>query len=527
MRQKYLAALLALPACAQVAVLTAHYDNARTGANVHETILNTTNVTPSKFGKLYSYDVDASVFAQPLYVPGVAIAGKGTKNALYVASMNNTVYAFDADAKATLWSVNFNDPDRGVTAVPIADITGSDSQNISGPVGIESTPVIDAASKTIYLLARTKETGKYVQRLHALDIATGAERTGSPVTIEAALDGSGYDAKEGRVVFNAKMHNQRPGLALANGQVFIAWASHEDDDPYHGWVLAYDASTLRQTGLFCVTPDGQRGGIWQSGRAPAVDDSGNVYYITGNGDYDGKTNFSEAFVKIASKPFKLTDWFTPQDQEMLTKTDADLGSSGPLMIPGTTLLAGAGKTGILYLIDTSKPMGHVTEGNTQLLQSLPVSEGEVKGGPVLWKDSPLGTTLYIWGDKDYLKAFHFNGATFDAAPSMINKTQMSAGSPGGILSISANGGAAGTGIVWASIPINQDADQAIVPSVLHAFDAANLKHELWNSQMNSVRDAPGLFAKFAMPVVADGKLYVPTFQRQVHVYGLLPDRKSK
>ncbi|MGO8765838.1 MAG: PQQ-binding-like beta-propeller repeat protein, partial [Limisphaerales bacterium] len=269
-----------LPANA-VDVLTDMNDNNRTGANTSETILNTTNVNVNEFGKLWSYSADGAVYAQPLYVSGLSIASR-KHNVIFVATMEDSVYAFDADTNSTFWHVNFTG--GNITPVPVADITGNNELNIVGDVGIESTPVIDRNSSTIYLLARTKDTdaGTYIQKLHALDLATGAEKFDGPVTITNA----GFDPE---------VENQRAGLALANGKIIIAWASHEDIGRYHGWVMDYNASTLHLVSAFDDTPTGHEGGIWQQGRAPAVDSSGNIYFITGNGSWDGMTNFGESF----------------------------------------------------------------------------------------------------------------------------------------------------------------------------------------------------------------------------------------
>ena len=299
---------------AQTSVTMERNDTSRTGANLNETILNTSNVNVSQFGKLYSYSVDASIYAQPLYVPNVEIPGQGvTYNVLYVATMNDSIYAFNADSNAVnggiLWSANFTNPSAGVTAIPIANIVDSNALNIVGNVGIESTPVIDLTSNTIYLVARTMEvsgsTTNYVARLHALDITTGAEKFGGPVVIQGSVPGSGQGSSAGTLTFSPFFQNQRSGLALVNGLVVFSWASHEDLYDWHGWVMAYNAQTLAQTGIFCSTPNGENAGIWMGGRAPVVDSSGNVYYTTGNGDWDGVSSFGDSLVK-----FEYCQWST-------------------------------------------------------------------------------------------------------------------------------------------------------------------------------------------------------------------------
>jgi hypothetical protein len=260
----------AAPAWSQISITTERYDTSRTGANLNETILNTSNVNVNQFGRLFSYTVDGSIYAQPLYVPNVSIPGKGTHNVLYVVTMNDVVYAFDADSNAApLWSVDFRNPAAGITAPSIVDIVGFDGSNISGNVGIESTPYIDLTSNTMYLLARTLENTAFVQSLHALDITSGAEKFGGPVKITASVSGLGAGSSGGTLVFDPKIENQRSSLAFANGLIFIAWGSHEDFFNYHGWVMAYSAQTLKQVAVYCTAPNGTDGGIWMGGARPS------------------------------------------------------------------------------------------------------------------------------------------------------------------------------------------------------------------------------------------------------------------
>jgi hypothetical protein len=311
--------------------------------------------------------------------------------------MNDKVYAFDADTNAVLWTRDFTNPSAGITAVPIADIVGSNALNIVGNVGVESTPVIDLSTATMYLLARTLENGVYVQRLHALDITAGTEKFGEPVAVQASVSGQGYDAVNGAVTFNPRLQNQRSGLALVNGMVLLEWGSHEDIDNYHGWVMAYGAADLRQSAIFCSTPDGHRGGIWQSGRAPVIDPGGNVYYETGNGDWDGTREFGDSVIKFnpATNGLSVLDYFTPDDYLSRDASDGDLGSSGPLLIiPNTNLLVSGGKDSILYLLNLGS-MGHEMAGNTQIVQSLAMNGGEMLPGPAYW-NSPAGGLVYIW-----------------------------------------------------------------------------------------------------------------------------------
>lgn len=495
---------------AQVSVTVSRYDALGTGANLHETILNAASVRSGGFGKLFSYQVQGAVFAQPLYLSEVEIPGKGVHNTVYVATMDNRLYAFDADHPGEpLWQRELGTP------MPIADVTGDNDLNIVGNVGILSTPVIDPATNTIYLVSRNKETPGYVQRIHAIDARSGQDRRPSAI-IRARIPSQANDALEGYLSFNAKTNNQRTALTLANGQVLIAWASHEDIQPYHGWIMAYDAKTLQQTAVFCVTPAGATGGIWQSGRAPAVDPAGNIYYETGNGDWDGKVNFGETMLKlhVEGDRLVLADYYTPADYAELNDRDADFGSTGPLLIPGTTTIVCGDKHGVLTLLDT-RDLGKLKPGPRQLLQKLPVNGGRVLSGPAWWKN-----TLYIWGEADVLKAFHYNGSTLDSAPVAKGNTA-SHGSPGGALTVSADGTKAGSAVVWGMLGINKSADHGNVPGILHAYNAETLE-PLWNSEQNSERDRLGTLVKFVPPTVVNGKVYAVTYDNQVHVYGLRP-----
>ena len=521
----------ALPVCglAQINVPTERYDDARTGANLSENQLKTTNVDTNHFGKLWSYTVSGSVFAQPLYLKDVPAAEHGLRNLLFVATMNDVVYAFDADSNSTLWQKDLTTEVPGSTPVPIVDITGYNTLNIVGNIGIESTPVIDIEAGTIYLLARTKENGKYVQRLHALNFLTGAEQPGSPVVIAASVPGTGMASVNGVVSFDPLMQNQRAALALASGQVFLAWASHQDITPYHGWIISYDEKTLTQTGVFLTTPNGEEGGVWMAGRGPAIDKEGNVYYISGNGDWDGKINFSEAFLKFGSRgKLPLLDWFTPDDYVQLNEWDEDLGSSGPLLIPGTDLVIGGGKQGYFYLTHTDQ-MGHEQTGNGQIVQTIDNAGGDIESGPVYWnRKGSKDPWLYVWADDDVVKAYRFNGRTFDAAPASEGTLVAPQGHSGGVLTLSAHHNQPHSGILWASMPFNANGINGVQPGILRALNADDLSQELWNSQQNATRDSMGNWPKFSPPLVVNGRVYMASSaadgesSTQVSVYGLLP-----
>jgi hypothetical protein len=517
MKVSRLLALLPLCLAAQVSILTNRYDNFGTGANTRETILNASNVSSAEFGKLYSYPVDGSVYAQPLYMPSVKIEGRGVHNVLYVATMNDKVYAFDADSSAPpLWTRDFTNESAGIGPVPVVDIAKRNDLNIVGNVGILGTPVIDPKKHAIYLLARTKENGAYVQRLYALDIRSGKDKH-APTVIQAHVKGSARDGVNGVVSFNPKTGNQRPALALWKNAVIVAWASHEDIQPYHGWVMAYDTKSLKQLAVFCTSANGIESGIWQSGRGPAIDSAGNIFYEIGNGDWDGKGQFGESLVKLqlGKKGFTVADFYTPTDWEAMNKRDTDFGSTGPMLVPNTNLIVCGDKKGVLTLLNT-QDLKHTT-------QAVPVKGGRVLNGPAYW-EGPAGPLLYIWGEADFLKAFRLQGGTLD--PNVYAKGGAgSHGSPGGALTVSANGNQSGTGIVWGLLTVNRSADHGNAPGVLYAYNAETLK-ELWSSEQNIGRDSLGTLVKFVPPVVAGGKVYAATYDNKVNVYGLLnkPDR---
>ncbi len=516
-----LTVLLPATAGAQVSIITERYDNARTGANLGEAILNTSNVNVSQFGKLFSYTVDGSIQAQPLYVPNVTVAGQGTHNVLYVVTMNDVLYAFDADSSSVnggvLWSMDFRNAGAHVTAIPITDIVGANNLNIVGNVGIESTPVIDLSSNTLYLVARTKEvsgsTTNYVARLHAIDITSGNEKFGGPVVIKASSP----------VTFDSLHQNQRSSLALVNGMVLFSWASHEDQNVWYGWIMAYNAQTLQQASAFCTTSGDSAGGVWMSGRAPAVDSNGNAYYASGNGGWDGVSNFGDSVMKFSTTSgiLSFTDYFTPDDYALLASGDLDLGSSGPMLIPGTNLLVHGGKESIFYLMSLSN-LGHEQSGNNQIVEHFSTTGGAIHGGPVFWnRTGGPGPTMYVWPNNISLQAYQFTGSAFNSNPISQSTIMAPSGSSGGVLTLSAEGSMAGTGIVWSSMPLSQDGDHGTVQGVLRAFDANDLTTELWDSTINSTRDSMGLWPKYSPPTVVNGKVYMASFSNVLSVYGLL------
>jgi len=451
---------------AQQALVMNRYDQATTGANLQEIVLNVANVKAATFGKLYSYYVDGAVFAQPLYVPGAP-------NMLYVATMNDRVYAFDADhAGPPVWMRNLTDELTGVTPVPVTDVTNNPDLNVVGNVGILGTPVIDRVAGALFLVARTRENGKYFQRLHKLSLASGADLV-PPAVIAATVKSAAKDAVNGQLGFDPKGGNQRPGLVLVKGKVIIAWASHEDIGPYHGWIMAYDAADLKQSAALCISPNGAEGGVWQSGRGPAVDSDGAIYFEVGNGSFNGTSDFGTSLLKLSvrDRAFSIDDYFTPHDYEALNARDADLGSTGPMLVPGTTLLVAGSKKGVIYLFDT-RNLGHLTPNDAGVLQSFENNGGRMLAGPAFW-DGPAGRTLYLWCEADFLKAYRFDGERLTTTP-VAKGAVGSRGSPGGALTVSADGKKPGTGIVWGTLTVSRSADHGNAAGVLRAFDAETL-----------------------------------------------------
>jgi hypothetical protein len=516
---------------AQVAVATYHNDNARSGLNNHETILTHANVNSTSFGKLFTYAVDGQVYAQPLYVPGVAIAGNGTHNVVFVATENDSVYAFDADSNtganaSPLWQAAFASAANGVTPVPASDV---DCENITPQIGITGTPVIDQASGTLYVVAKTKETSggttQYYQRLHALDITSGAEKFGGPFAIDASVVGNCYPNKDGRVFFSPLRQHQRAGLVLNDNILVVVWASNCDNNPYTGWAIAFDAHTLEKLAVFNDAPNMGvvsyecRAGIWQGGAAPAVDEHGNMFLATGNGYFNANTegglDYGDTVLKLTlTKPaFTVADYFTPANQDTLDNEDLDLGSGGLLLLPNEPgpyphLLAQAGKEGTIYLLNRDNLGKYNSGGDTQIVQELPNAIGGVWGTCAYFNNN-----VYWGGSNDSLKAFTLTDGRFATSPT--SKTSHVFGNPGTTASVSSNGAA--DGIVWA---LDIGAFGGGGPGVLHAYNANNLTQEFYNTKENAARDQLGPAVKFSTPTIVSGKVYVGT-GNSLAVFGLL------
>jgi hypothetical protein len=482
---------------AQINITTQHSDNLRDGLNATETTLTQANVNETQFGRLFKVAVDDQVFAQPLVVNSITIGG-GTHSVVYVATANNSVYAFDAVSGARYWQVNLG-------AAFVVDDAGISCTDTLDSAGIMSTPVIDLAHNALYVVAKTYASGLATHSLHALNLSTGAEQPGSPVQIAAPG-------------FNSAPAVQRTGLLLANGNIYFSFAGHCDQGSYKGITLAYQTGTLTQVGVHDASPSDNGAGIWQGGNGAAADAAGSVYWVTGNGTWDGATNFSETIIK-ANATLAMLDWHTPTNPKSLDAEDADLTSTGPLLLSGTSLLVTGGKDGYLRLINTAN-MGHL--GDNTAVQN--------------WQANPthihslayFNSHLYEWGQSGYLKVFGFNGTTFNTAPSYTGSIP-ALGHPGASLSISANG--TSNGILWAATNSQGQggglgAWHMSEPGILYAFSLPAMT-ELWNDQQNSVRDDCDNYAKFAAPTVANGRVYLASFgtaqtkSGELCAYGLL------
>jgi hypothetical protein len=540
-------------------VLQYHNDSGNTGQNLTETGLTPANVNSTNFGKLFSTTVDGQVYAQPLVMTGVNIttgSSQGTHDVVFVATEHDSLYAIDANTGTVLWHDSLLPSKYGgtVTTVPSGDINSSD---LTPEIGITATPVIDPTTNTIYVEEKTKEVSgtnnHYLHWLQALDVGSGAAKFGGPVLIADSIgdtyvsgptvNGTGSNpsgAPAGKVAFDALRQMDRPGLTLANGSVYLTYASHGDNQPYHGWILGYSASTLAPTAVFNTTPNGSEGGIWQSGTALAVDASGNMYFETGNGTFDTTLNgsgmpvngdFGDSFVKIAVDTsstasnqngnlngwgLKAVDYFTPFNQANLNNGDTDLGSGGPFLLPASvgsaahpSLLVGSGKEGRIYLIDANN-MGHFSSTTDNVVQEL----------PAVTISGSFGTGAYFNGQIYYVGGSNIGNPndvakTFSISNGQLSTSPTSKGSdtyafPGNTPSISASGTT--NGIVWA---VDKGTNQ------LRAYNAANLGQEFYTSaQAANNRDALGAAIKFAVSTVANGHVYVGT-SNSVVVYGLL------
>jgi hypothetical protein len=498
---------------------TWHNDTSRTGQNLQETILTPSNVNSTTFGKIFSYPVDGDIFGQPLFVYNVTIPNKGTFNVVYVVTENDSVYAFDANGVNTgpLWQDVFINPSKGITPIPCKD-TGSDPHcPYETVIGISGTPVIDLSRGTMYLVAATKENSRYVQRLHALDITSGAEKFGGPVVITASVKGTGAGSKNGIVSFSPLHENQRSGLLLLNGVVYIGWASYGDVAPFHGWFLAYNAGTLARVAVFNSTPNGSDGGVWQSGGAFSVDPSGHIYLQTGNGSFDvnsGGVDRGDSFLKLNAKSLTVADYFTPYNQSVLDSGDLDLGSGAGVILPRQSgnfpnEIVSAGKQGIIYVVNRSN-MGKFHATTDHVIQKVQGSAEGYWSSAAYWNNN-----VYFSGRADFLSQYSLSNGLLSTSAVTQAPTRFSVGSTP---AVSAHGSS--NGIVWALEKPNK-IKGVIPPAILHAYNATNVSQELYNSTQAGTRDVPGPAITFAIPTVMNGKVYVGS-ETELDVYGLLP-----
>lgn len=511
-------ALALLPISSFAQVTTSQYNNFRTGATLDEKILTPQNVGVKQFGKLGAFKVDGAVYAQPLFVPGVEVPGKGMHDMLYVATEHDSVYAFDAyrPDDPPLWQVSFLDKAKGVIVPSEDDVQ---CPFIRPEVGITSTPVIDIKTGTLYVLARTKirhaaSADEYFQHLHALAITTGVEKFGGPKLITGSVQGAGAGAANGQVAFDPLKENSRAALTLANGMVYLAWASSCDVDPYHGWVMAYDPQTLGQKAVLNVNPNGREAGIWLSDTGPAVDAAGNLYVPTGNGTFDvnsGGHDYGDSVLKLDGSTLAIRDYFTQHDQDRISEADSDVGSSGPLLLPDQPgrhrhLLLQPTKDSTIYVIDRDD-MGKFHHDHDDLVGVVKMQGGGY-GAIAYWN----GRSYFAASD-DTLKGYSIANGQLTPVLTSGNKFE----NPGATPSISANG--TKNGLVWAISTKTWNGPDT-KPAVLYAYDATKLGDPLYTSEQNPQRDRAAFATRFVIPLVVNGRVYFGT-RSEVEVYGLL------
>jgi len=515
-----------LAASGQVNVLTYHNDFARTGQNTNETVLTPVTVNSNSFGKLFSQAVDGQVYAQPLYVSGVAIPGQGTHNVVFVATMHDSVYAFDADSNlgangGLLWQVSLGTP----AATPNNDFGNRYGayHDIRPEVGIIGTPVIDLATGTLYVSAFTHEGSSYFQRIHALNITNGVEQPFSPVIVNASVPGIGVGSSGGVLSYDPMANGlQRPALTLAGNVLYVSYSGFADTDPYHGWVIGFDKNTLQQltNRVFVTTPNATtgtfganagEGGLWMGGNGPAVDAATNLFLMVANGSFNanntGGTEYGDSFVKLATtNGLAVADYFTPYDQATLQQNDTDLGSGGPVLLPdavGSTahphLIVGSGKSGKIYLVDRDAMGKYNGANDNQIVQVVSGAIGGIFSTPAYFNKQ-----LYYQAVGDRLKAIAItNGVLSSSATSQSAGT---IGFPGATVSVTANG--TNNAIVWVLENSAVSSGSPTGPAVLHAYNAYNLAQELYNSSQAGLRDAASWAVKTTVPTIADGKVFV-------------------
>jgi hypothetical protein len=511
-----------------VSVLTQHNDNTRTGWNDHETVLTTSNVNQQRFGKVLTLAVDDQVYAQPLVVGHVHISG-GDHNVVYVATVNNSLYAFDGDDGTRYWVKNYSAP--GMRPPRNTGMTGACNgtyTDFSGNIGIVGTPVIDSAKQTLYVVARSTDGSSFVQHLHAVSLIDGSEASGSPQPITATYSGTGDGSVNNVISFSGQTQNQRQGLTLVNGVVYVTFSSHCDWGPYHGWILGYDAVSLQQRVVYNATPNGYAGGMWESGNGMAADAAGNLYVVAGNGtvgdsvDPTSLTNRAESALKLVptGSTLQVASYFTPTDYQFLNDNDLDYGSMGGLLIPNTSYLLTGGKDGNLYLLNKDA-MGGYQASTNQVQQVVQLTSSEMHFQAAYYRGSTQ-EFIYTWPENNPLLAIPFDRGSnlLNPLAALVHGTGRPTGHSGALLTVSSDGAKAGTAILWASYAFSGDAEHDVSPGILRAFDANDITRELWNNRRNLARDGAGQYAKFASPTIANGHVYLPTFSNQVVVYGL-------
>ena len=508
--------VLATTAPAQVT--TSQYDNMRTGATLNEKILTPQNVNAQQFGKLGAFRVDGPVYAQPLFLPNIEIPSKGVHDVLYVATEHDSVYAFDANhpEDPPLWKVSFLNKARGMTPLSEDQVA---CPFIRPEVGITSTPVIDVQTGTLYVLARTMirhtvGADEYFQHLHALAVTTGVEKFGGPRLITASVPGNGAGSEKGRVAFDPLRENPRAALTLANNTIYIVWASSCDVDPYHGWVMAYDAQTLAGKSVLNVNPNGTQAGIWLSDTGPAVDSEGHLYVPTGNGTFDagnGGSDYGDSVLKLDGASLAIRDYFTPHDQDRISNADNDIGSSGPTLLPDQPgphrhLLLQPTKDSTIYVIDRDN-MGKYNRAGDALVELIR-TPGSGLGAMSYWNGH-----IYFAASDDNLRGYSLKKGQLEIHLSSTTKFA----DPGATPSVSADG--KNNAIVWAIATKSWNGPDT-KNAVLYAFDATKLGTPLYSSEQNSRRDRAALATRFVIPVIAKGRVYFGT-RSEVEVYGLL------
>ncbi|HEV2372356.1 MAG TPA: hypothetical protein VGS19_09310 [Streptosporangiaceae bacterium] len=500
-----------------VAVTQYRNGNAHTGQYTHETILNQSDVTVSKFGKRVSYPVDGQMYAQPVYVPHLTIRGK-VRNVVFAATENDTVYAFNADATKTiapLWETSLLPAGAAAVPGPCGDLLPV--------VGITSTPVIDLKTQTMFVVTYDLEHGIDVYRLHALNIVTGKDRS-SPIVIRGSAPGTGAGSSNGRITFNAQLERQRDALVLANGQVYIAFSSFCDIGNYHGFIFSYSysGSAFTRVKIYDDTPNGSQGGIWGSGGALAANSTGTLYYMSGNGTFDANTggkDMGDSFVQLNAS-LQRTEYFTPFNQLCLAQGDVDLGSGDPLVLQSANVLIGAGKEGRPYVVSTAHMGGYTSDPQLQCgtssadVTNIDKVQQELPPGtvapcfmtPGYWNGGASGQSVYFTGQGSPTQAFAWSNGKLSAKP-----TSTTSDANGGDPIVSSDGTTAGTAVLWV---LDGGA-------VLHAYDPANLSKEFWNSNQDPSRDGVSGYVKFTSPVVAHGRVFTG-LSSSLAIFGLLP-----